>query len=151
MDAEIEVARAEGFTVARVTKQRDADEGGMHCFRLVPVALFGARPDSSAAVEHIGKPPRERKARTSDAQSLAVNQMRAMSRDYPEGVQLEVLAIAINRTRPDIRLDSIKRSISRIIDSGQLTIDSAGLVRLPTDISTGVPPIATDTTANLHR
>jgi archaellum biogenesis ATPase FlaH len=126
MDTEIEVTGADQCSVAHVTKQRDGDTAGAVCFRIAPVPLFGDRPTVSAAVEHIDRPAKSRKARASDEQSLAVE----MVQTYPNGVQLEVLAVALQQQRPDKRAANIRRSIERAIDAGLLSIDKGQNVRL---------------------
>lgn len=134
MDTEIEVSGATDseFRVAHVTKQRDGDDTGAVCFKLVPVALFGDRPGTSAVVEHLPRPAKVRKQRTSAEQALVIRQLQVMSASgmYPSGVQLETLVAGINAERPDMRADNIKRSVTRVIDSGLLTIDKAHNVRL---------------------
>jgi ribosomal protein L18 len=127
MDTEIEVSRGTECSIARVTKQRDGDDSGAVCFKLVPVPLWGDKPTVSAAVEHVERPAKARKERTSKEQSLAVEEVREC---YPDGVHLPRLVTALQAKRPDLRADSIKRSVSRAIDTGLLSIDSSETVRL---------------------
>lgn len=131
MDTEIEVNSGSEFSTARVTKQRDGDDSGAVCFRLVPVTLQGDRPGSSAVVEHLPRPAKARKAKCSKEQSLVVQQVQAMLPTYPNGMQMEILVAAISSVRPDMRLDSVKRSITRAIDADLLMIDRDQNVRLP--------------------
>jgi hypothetical protein len=129
MDTEIEVSGGSGgeFSVAHVTKQRDGDTEGTVFFKLVSVTLPGDKPTTSAAVQHIGRPATARKARASEEQSIAVQEVREF---YPDGVHLTKLVAALQGRRPDMRADNLKRSVTRAIDGGLLSIDSSETVRL---------------------
>jgi hypothetical protein len=143
MDTEIEVTGGETCSFAHVTKQRDGDDTDAVTFRLVSVPFFANPAESSAVVEHVPRPPRERKSRASDGQALAVERLQAMSAIYPNGLQLEVLVAEVLKVRPDMRGDNVKRSITRAIDGGLLTIDTAHNVRLrAANGAHGRPPIS---------
>jgi hypothetical protein len=137
MDTEIEVSGGGGeFCVAHVTKQRDGDTSGTVFFKLTNVALFGDRPGSSPAVEHIPPPEkvRERKSRVSEEQAFAVQQVQLMMSSglYTDGVQLDVLKQAMQSQRPDKRPDSIRRSIERAVEGGLLIYGVDQKLRTPT-------------------
>ena len=125
MDTELEISRAaDDLCMARVTKQRDGDDSAVVCFRLASVLST-----ASAVVEHVARPAKVRKQRTSAEQALVLQQLQELAPTYPEGVQMNVLKVAISSVRPDMKASNIERSITRAIDSGLLTIDSAQVVR----------------------
>lgn len=139
MEAQIEITRNPtdpNRRVARIEKLRDGGEEGYAWeYVLEPViVLDGPNPCASAVVKHIerssgaGNAPKRHKK--SETQDVAVMTLREMSDQYSDGIPLEVLIVGVNARRSDLRPDNIRRSITRAIDRGELSIDSDSVVRL---------------------
>lgn len=118
--------------VARIEKQRDGDGDLAWEYELEPVIMMGDKPCSSAVVKHNAREvsSESKKHRRTQSQSLVSLSMQSLQDQYPDGAPLEILIAEISRRRNDMRPDNIKRSITKAIDEGELSIDSDSMVKL---------------------
>lgn len=141
METELQVSNDAGIRTVRFFKQRDGRDDITLNFRLLPVDV--PSPDgvvSAAVLEHCGQesvPVHRVTARASSEgvrgpsrmQKLTVDMLKSMTPVYGDSVQMEVLIQSILTQRPDQRADSVRRSLTRMIDRGVLSIDSGGNLR----------------------
>lgn len=120
--------------VARIVKQRDGEDNLAWEYELEAVIIMGDKPCASAVVKHIertgaaaGKPQIHRR---SEVQDFVVSTVKEMQDQYSDGIPLETLIAGIGIKRSDLKASNIRRSITRAIDRGELTIDSDSMVEL---------------------
>lgn len=137
MDTEIEIGQNPNDPtrrVASIAKQRDGDDNFSWEYTLEPVVILSDKPCASAVVKHTDRTsksgdssPRNRHAK---AQGMVAEAVQGMVEQYPEGIQLEVLIAQINSQRVDLTPDNIRRSITKAIDRGEVSINSDSLIKL---------------------
>lgn len=135
METEIEILQNSNDPsrrVASITKQRDGDDNISWEYTLDPVIVMGENAFSSAIVKHSeralsNEPKRSRNNRDQD---FVVEALQKCESQYPEGVPLEVLVANISRDRIDMLPTSIRRSITRSIDRGAISINSESVIKL---------------------
>jgi hypothetical protein len=126
-----------------VSKQRDAATGEAVYFRLKQVTLVGPpKPVSSCVVEHLAPAaePSTRKNRVSPEQRRLMTVFVSLVARHPEGVPFIVLMTAMAEACPDMRSDSIRRSINRAIDGEAIFMDAQNRLFMPHRSSTDNPP-----------
>lgn len=137
METEIEISQNPtdpNRRVARIAKLRDGDDAnGAWEYSLEPVVIMGDNPCASAVVKHLERVAGAgdlKRHKRSESQDAVVSTLKAMIDDYPTGISLETLIVGVKARRDDLRPDNIRRSVSRAIDRGELSIDSDSIVRL---------------------
>lgn len=136
METEIEIVQNKNDPnrrVARLSKQRDGDDNVSWEYTLEPVIVMGDNAFSSAIVkhsEHAMKDDGPKRMRSSKEQDYVVDAVKKSSEQYPDGIALETLIAMISHGRSDMRPDNIRRSVTRAIDRGAISIDTESNIRL---------------------
>jgi putative DNA primase/helicase len=141
METELSITNDDGLRTVRFAKQRDGRDDFTWSFRLVPVEI--PTPEgviSSAVVTHCAGAKRRSPVAPIDRtpsglQVMVLDVLNSMAPVYGDGVMMETLIQNIIIQRPDLRADSVKRSLTRMIDGGILSIDSGSNVRALADRS----------------
>ena len=138
-DAELEITRSKDGRAARVSKQKDGEEGESMAFKLQPVLVgLDANGDeiSSAVVVAVDPAPVRRPEPAGEAEKLVLQVARDLLFDADTVAEGVLLTHAIEKRAPpaegvkDHRRDNLRRTLAGLIGKNYLSRNKAGDVSL---------------------
>jgi AAA domain-containing protein/bifunctional DNA primase/polymerase-like protein/primase-like protein len=142
VDLEIEITRNGEDRAAKVTKQKDGEDGEAFPFRLSVVDLgpdAEGNPSTSCVVEHVDSMPEGAKRQPAGTVQKIVYQV---VRDFGPCSVDDVLKMAVDRMvhdpeKHDRRREHARRAIENLMTAKFLTRDHSGVLRLYGEVSAG--------------